>query len=87
LVDGVNPLGCTVTILDDVAEVIVQGKNAMAKHVVEAGSCIRPGDEVVVLDSKKGVLGVGRALLNMEEMLAFQTGVAVRIRRGRDRDR
>jgi len=87
LVSDVDPLGCTVTILDDVAEVIVQGKNAMAKHVVEAGSGIRPGDEVIVLDSKKGVLGVGRALLNVEEMLAFQTGVAVRIRRGRDRDR
>lgn len=87
LVLSVNSLGCTVTIQDDVAEVIAQGRNVMAKHVVEAGSGIRPGDEVVVLNSKKEVQAVGRALLTAEEMLAFRTGVAVRTRRGRERDR
>lgn len=87
LVLSVNSLGCTVTIQDDVAEVIAQGRNVMAKHVVEAGSGIRPGDEVVVLNSKKEVQAVGRALLTADEMLAFRTGVAVRTRRGRERDR
>ncbi len=87
LVSSVNSLGCTITIQDDVAEVIVQGRNVMAKHVVEAGGGIRPGDEVIVLDSKKEVQAVGRALLTGEEMLAFRTGVAVRTRRGRERDR
>jgi uncharacterized protein with predicted RNA binding PUA domain len=87
LVSRVNSLGCTVIIQDDVAEVIVQGRNVMAKHVVEAGGGIRPGDEVIVLDSKKEVQAVGRALLTGEEMLAFRTGVAVRTRRGRERDR
>jgi uncharacterized protein with predicted RNA binding PUA domain len=87
LVSSVNSLGCTVAIQDDVAEVIAQGRNVMAKHVVEAGGGIRPGDEVIVLDSKKEVQGVGRALLTGEEMLVFRTGVAVRTRRGRDRDR
>ena len=80
-------LGCTVTIQDDVAEVIAQGRNAMAKHVVEAGNGIKPGDETIILDSKKEVQGVGRALLTREEMIAFRTGVAVRTRRGRERDR
>ena len=57
------------------------------KHVVDAGEEIRPGDEVIVLYSKREVLGVGRALLNLEEMLAFDVGVAVKIRRGSARDR
>jgi uncharacterized protein with predicted RNA binding PUA domain len=87
LVSAGNPLGCTVTIQDDVAEVIVQGKNVMARHVVEADGSIRPGDEIIVLDSKKEVQAVGRALLTREDMLAFGTGVAVRTRRGRARDR
>jgi uncharacterized protein with predicted RNA binding PUA domain len=87
LVAAVNSLGCTVTIQDDVAEVIVQGRNVMARHVVEAGGGIRPGDEVIVLNSKKEVQAVGRALLTSEEMLTFRTGVAVRTRRGRERDR
>ena len=80
-------LSCTVTIQEDVAEVIAQGRNAMARHVVEAGSGITPGDETIILDSKKMVQGVGRALLTGKEMLAFRTGVAVRTRRGRERDR
>ncbi|MDP6458209.1 MAG: pseudouridine synthase [Candidatus Bathyarchaeota archaeon] len=87
LVSIMNPLECSVTIQDKVAEVIAQGKNVMARHVVSVGGNIRPGDEVIVLDSKKVVQAVGRALLTGEEMSVFQIGVAVRIRRGRDRDR
>ncbi len=87
LVSSVDPLGCTVTIQDEVAEVIIQGRNVMARHVVEARGGIRPGDEVIVLNSKKEVQAVGRALLTGEEMLTFRTGVAVRTRRGRERDR
>ena len=77
-----NP-GFTVTIAEGFEEEITQGKSVFAKHVVEASSGIRPGDEVVVLDKQRKVLAVGRALLNEEEMLAFKTGVAVKVRRGR----
>lgn len=83
LLSGMPGLGYTVTILDDVSEFASKGKNVFAKHVVKAGEDIRPGDEVMVLNSKNEVLAVGRALLNAEEMLAFGTGVAVRTRRGR----
>jgi len=87
LVKNMSSLECTVTIQDDVAEVIAQGRNVMARHVVKAGGSIRPGDETIILDSKKWVQAVGRALLTGEEMLVFRTGVAVRVRRGRERDR
>lgn len=85
LVSRIEGLDYTVKVLDEIAEFAARGKNVFAKHVVEAGASIRPGDEVVVLDSKKMVLAVGRALLNAEEMLAFGVGVAVRTRRGRER--
>jgi len=87
LVSQVNPLGCTVTVQDEVGEFVSQGRNVFAKHVVDADDGVRPRDEVIVLDSKKRVLAVGRALLTREEMLAFGVGVAVKTRRGRDRDR
>ena len=77
----------TVTVGDGFEEDIAEGKSVFAKHVVEAGSGIRPSDEVVVLDKQGRVLAVGRALLNREEMLAFKTGVAVRVRRGRLKER
>jgi predicted RNA-binding protein (TIGR00451 family) len=84
LVDGVKTLSNYVTVTDDVAEFISKGKNVFAKHVASVGKRFRPGDEVVVMNSKKRVLAVGRALLNSEEMLSFETGVAVKIRRGRN---
>jgi uncharacterized protein with predicted RNA binding PUA domain len=87
LVSAVNHIRCTITIQDDITEVIVKGRNVMARHVVEADGDIRPGDEIIVLNLKKEVQAVGRALLTGEEMLAFRTGVAVKTRRGRDRDR
>ena len=86
LASGAEVRDSAVTVSDDVAEYVSQGRNVMAKHVVEAGDGVRPGDEVIVMDSKRRVLAVGRALLNREEMLAFGVGVAVRTRRGRDRD-
>lgn len=83
LASEVESLGFTVTVLDEVAEFISQGRNVFAKHVVDAGGKIRPRDEVIILDSKRRVLAVGRALLNREEMLAFGVGVAVKTRKGR----
>jgi predicted RNA-binding protein (TIGR00451 family) len=75
----------TVTVEDEFKEFIVQGKNLFAKHVSEADEEIRPGQEVVVTDKENMVLGVGRAVLTRDEMFAFKTGVAVKVRRGRDR--
>ncbi|MCK5403375.1 pseudouridine synthase, partial [Candidatus Bathyarchaeota archaeon] len=43
---------------------------------------IRPGEEVVVINNKNIVLAVGKALLSGDEMLAFNRGVAVKVRRG-----
>lgn len=87
LVSKVVDQGCTVTVMGEVAEFVAEGRNVFAKHVIDAGEEVRPGDEVAVLDPTPSVLAVGRALLNREEMLAFDVGVAVRVRRGRSRHR
>ena len=87
LVSKVDAPVFTVTVTDEAADFVAQGRNVFAKHVVEAADAIRPGGEVGVLNSKRQVLAVGRALLNREEMLAFNVGVAVKVRRGRNRDR
>lgn len=83
LLSNVEAPGFVVTVINGVEQDIAQGKSVFAKHVLEASPQIRPGDEVIVLDRRRRVLAVGRALLNGEEMLAFKTGVAVRVRRGR----
>ncbi|MFH2109841.1 MAG: PUA domain-containing protein [Candidatus Bathyarchaeota archaeon] len=87
LAEAMEGFGYAVTILDDVVEAVEEGRNVFAKHVVDAGDAIRPGDEVVVLDSQKEVIAVGKALLIKKEMLSFRTGAAVKVRRGRSRHR
>lgn len=82
LVSNMGALGFTVTVADEAAGFVALGRNVFAKHVIDAGYEVRPGGEVVVLDSSRKVLAVGRALLIKEEMLAFGVGVAVRVRRG-----
>ncbi len=79
-------LSYRVTVSAEVAEFVSQGRNVFAKHVLDAGEKIRPGDEVVVSTPDSNVVGVGRALLTRGEMLRFKTGVAVRTRRGSETD-
>jgi predicted RNA-binding protein (TIGR00451 family) len=87
LISDLEGFGYSVRVSDDVSEFVSQGRNIFAKHVVDAGERIRPGDEVIIVDSRRNVLAVGKALLVKEEMLAFKKGVAVKVRRGRDTDR
>ena len=87
LTESMNSFNYTVTILNDVVEVVELGRNVFAKHVIDAGGVIRPGDEVVVLDQSRQVIAVGKSLMTRLEMLSFKTGVAVKVRRGRRRHR
>lgn len=73
---------CFVVIKNDVAEFVADGGDVFAAHVVRADSDIRPKDEVVVVDENGKVLAVGKAVLSGEEMYAFKSGVAVKVRRG-----
>lgn len=78
----IKPLRLWVKVQDDVTDFIAKGRTVFAKHVVDCDEEIRPEEEVVVIDSQRKVLAVGRALLTGEEMKAFKRGVAVRVRRG-----
>lgn len=73
---------CFLTVKDDVSQFIIEGGDVFAAHVVDVDVEIRPKDEVVVLNSNKKVLAVGRAVLSGKEMKAFRRGVAVKVRRG-----
>jgi len=61
---------------------IIEGKSVFAKFVVDCDPDIRPFDECLIVSEKDELLGVGRTLLNREEMLSFSYGVAVKTREG-----
>ena len=70
-------------VIDDESEPFVRdGKNVFSKFVLEADPDIRPGDEVLVVHERGELLAVGRAELDGESILDFQTGMAVQVRSG-----
>ncbi len=71
-----------VVVLKSVADVIARGKNVFAKHVVDVDEGIRANDEVIVVDEEDNLLATGKAILSAYEMLEFERGVAVKVRRG-----
>ncbi len=73
---------CFVTVREDVSKFIAEGGDVFAVHVVKADDEIRAKGEVIVVGESGKVLAVGRAVLSGEEMKAFKTGVAVKVRRG-----
>lgn len=69
---------------EDAAEFVVGGKSVFCKFVKSAGRNIHPKSEVVVVDGRARVLGVGTAVLDGKHMTLFKSGVAVKVREGSD---
>jgi len=78
--------GYRVVIRNDVAEYVAQGKNAFAKHVIAADPAIRAGDDVLIVSGNDRLIACGAASLSGAEMLAFNYGVAVKVRQGSEKD-
>ncbi len=71
-----------VTVEDDAAVYVGEGRTVFAKHVVNAGEPVRPGDEVVVTNSHGVPVALGRAVLPGRDMVLMKRGKAVKTRRG-----
>jgi uncharacterized protein with predicted RNA binding PUA domain len=73
---------CFVTVKNDVSKFIAEGGDVFAVHVVKVDEGVGAKDEVIAVDEDGQVLAVGRAILSSGEMMAFKTGVAVKVRHG-----
>jgi predicted RNA-binding protein (TIGR00451 family) len=82
LLSKMKPTPNTVTVQNNVSDVVKAGGDVFAKHVVRADGELRPAEEVIVTDERGRLLGVGRAILSGTDMLHFKRGVAVKLRRG-----
>lgn len=65
---------------DGAIKPIMKGSNALAPGVVQVVDGIKSGDEVLVLNERGGLLGVGTAHMSSNEMLKKNHGLAVKIR-------
>lgn len=59
-----------------------EGKNVFCRFVIDADENLVPMDEVIVVDERDELVALGRTLLTREEMLAFEKGMAVKVREG-----
>ena len=71
-----------VQVSDEVVEFVRAGKSVFCKFVEWAGSNVFPKSEVVIVDARGRVVGVGLAALNGKVMRQFKSGVAVKVRAG-----
>ena len=78
--------GNRVIVKDDVASFISSGKNLFCRHVIRCDQTIHAGDEVVMEDETGQFLAIGEAVLSGDEMIAFETGVAVSVRHGKEQE-
>jgi 7-cyano-7-deazaguanine tRNA-ribosyltransferase len=69
-----------VKVEDEPAEFAAKGNNVFAKFVIDCDPEIRPGDDVLVVNTRDELAAVGRALMNCDEMRSFKRGVAVRVK-------
>jgi predicted RNA-binding protein (TIGR00451 family) len=73
---------CFVVVKNDVSKFIAAGGDVFAVHVAKVDAEVGAKDEVIALDEDGKVLAVGRTVLCSNEMKAFKTGVAVKVRHG-----
>jgi len=78
--DVIKSSHLTVQISPEIEEDFKPGMSLFAKHVKSADFAIRPGDEIIVLNSSNHVVCVGRAALSGTEMNTAKTGVAAKTR-------
>jgi uncharacterized protein with predicted RNA binding PUA domain len=76
---------CFVTVKNDVAQYIAKGGDVFAVHVVKVDDEVGAKDEVIAIDEDGNVLAVGRTVLSSREIRAFKTGVAVKVRHGKEK--
>ncbi len=71
-----------VTVSNGVSEIVSSGKTVFCKHVLICDNTLRAGDDVVILNERKELLAVGRAVINGSAMKQFKRGQAVKVREG-----
>ena len=60
----------------------LDGKSVFSKFVVECDENIRSNDEVLIVNEEDKLLAYGKSLLSAIEINNFQTGQAIKTRKG-----
>jgi len=82
IIENTQPPRLRAIILTEVSDFIRKGRNVFCKHIVNIDNNLRTLDEVIVVNQKDELLGIGRLKIPIPYIKTFKTGVAVNIRKG-----
>lgn len=60
----------------------IEGKSVFSKFVIDCDKNIRANDEVLIVNENDDLLAFGKSLLNHNEIMSFNTGQAIKNRKG-----
>ncbi len=72
-----------VIVKDLAEEPIRKGRSIFVKHLNYVGDRIRINGEVIVLNTKREIIAIGKAKLSSNMMKSFKRGLAVKVREGK----
>lgn len=73
---------CRVVVNKDSEPFALEGKSVFSKFVVECDENIRANDEVLIVNEEDDLLAYGKSLLSGCEIMEFNTGQAIKTRKG-----
>ena len=71
-----------VVVTEDSVPFALDGKSVFCKFVAECDENIRAKDEVLIVDEEDNLLAYGKSLLSACEIEQFETGQAIKTRKG-----
>ncbi|MCL2863030.1 MAG: pseudouridine synthase [Methanimicrococcus sp.] len=75
-----------VVVTDEAAPFAAKGKTAFCKHVLSIDTDLRAMEEVMVTDKNDKLLATGQLVLSPKEVISSETGPAVFIRNGIEKE-
>lgn len=75
-----------VAVADDAVPFVSKGKTAFCKHVLSVDSDVRAMEEIFVTDKEDRLLATGQLVLSPHEILCSESGAAVLVRNGIDKE-
>ena len=69
-------------VLSEISEFIKKGRNVFCKHVIDIDTHLRTLDEVIIVNEEDELLAVGRLMIPVPYIKAFNIGVAIKVRKG-----
>ena len=82
IIDNIPPPKLRAIVKTEISEYIKKGRNVFCKHILDIDQNLRPFDEVIVVNKKDELLGIGKLKLPIDYVLSFDRGVGIKIRKG-----